>query len=98
MPSQPRQSVSLAAAVKRLAAEAGYADCGITTAEPFEEYGRAVRRLMERFPEAADLYERMLGRVDVRARNPWARSIVVCIRRYGKYAIPPGLDAHIGRN
>lgn len=98
MPQATHRPEDLAAAIKRLAADVGFADCGITTAEPFERFARAVRRRMERFPEAAGLYEPMLARADVRTRKPWARSVVVCVRRYGKYAIPDGLDEHIGRN
>lgn len=76
----------------------GYVDCGITTTEPFTRFERAVRERMERFPDAAGLYEKMLHRVDLRAKRPWVRSVVVCVRQYGKYAIPVGLDEHIGRN
>jgi epoxyqueuosine reductase len=88
----------LAARVKDLAREVGYSACGITTAQPFDNFRRAVEERSRRFPEAAHLYSPLLGRADPRARSPWANSIVVCIRRYGKYRLPPGLAGHIGRN
>jgi len=91
-------SAALAQDVKRLAAELGYAACGITSAEPFAEFRAAIRARIRRFPGAAALYEPMLARAEPRRGAPWARSVVVCLRRYGKYRLPPGLAAHIGRN
>ena len=84
--------------VKALAEELGYTACGITSVEPFVEFERAVRDRMKRFPEAAHLYERLLKRADPTATAPWARSIVVCVRRYGKYRLPNGLASHVGRD
>jgi epoxyqueuosine reductase len=91
-------SEALAARVKQLAIAAGYDDCGITSAEPFEEFRAAVLRRIERFGELREDYEPMLKRADPRAKNPWANSIVVCIRHYGKYRAPEGLIGRIGRN
>ncbi len=90
--------VTLNDQIKHLARRAGYQACGITGAEPFGDYLAALDRLAERFPESAALYGRMKRRATPLALNPWVKSIVVCIRRYGKYALPDGLDAHIGRN
>lgn len=86
-----------AQAIKEAARRAGYARCGITSAEAFGEFGAAIARRIRRFPEASGLYSAMRSRANPRARNPWARSIVVCARRYGKYEIPPGLAGRIGR-
>ena len=85
-------------AIKQLALSAGYVACGITSAEPFAPYERALRDRRARFPAAAPLYDAMRHRVDPRSTAPWVRSIVVCVRRYGQYALPPGLAKHIGRN
>lgn len=84
--------------IKRLAASAGYAACGITGVEPFADYLAALRMLAERFPDSASLYQRMERRASPLSLNPWARSIIVCARRYGKYALPSGLTNHIARN
>jgi epoxyqueuosine reductase len=83
--------------IRALAREAGYADCGFCAVAPFAEYARAVRERMARFPSARALYEPMLARSEPQARAPWARSAVVCIRRYGKYRVPDALAGHIGR-
>lgn len=97
-PSTIHESGGLALAVKRLAAEVGYVACGVTTAAPFVEFEVAVRDRMARFAEAACLYEGMLKRADPRGGAPWVNSIIVCVRRYGEYAIPEGLAGRIGRN
>lgn len=84
-------------AVKKLAADVGYAACGITTTAPFHDYEKAIGERMRRFPEAAGLYRPMLGRADPCASAPWAKSIVVCLRWYGKYELPPETIGHFGR-
>jgi epoxyqueuosine reductase len=84
--------------IKCAAAEIGYAACGITGIEPFHEFGEALRDRIARFPEAADLYKPMLKRVDPLKAAPWAKSLIVTVRRYGIYRLPPGLTGHIGRN
>ena len=91
-------SDKLAAKIKKLALEAGYVDCGIASAEPFTKFAEAVESRKEQFPEAASLYEPMLGRAFPAGKHPWARSIVVCVRWYGKYKIPEEISAGIGRN
>lgn len=95
-------SPDLAQRIKALAAETGYAACGIAPARPFETFRRAVLARMARFPEAAGLYRDLLARADPRADPragaPWVRSLVVCVRRYGRYRVPPGLAGHIGRS
>ncbi len=88
----------LAEQIRALALEAGYSRCGFTPALPFAEYATALDRRIARFPEAARLYEDMRLRVDPQRTAPWARTIVVCIRRYGKYRLPPETVGHIGRN
>jgi len=92
-----RTDSGLAHLIKRLALETGYVACGITTAEPFEDYARALAERMRLFPEAAGLYGEMLERVDPRAAAKWAKSIVVCLHWYGKYELPDRALGHIGR-
>lgn len=84
--------------IKRIAEEIGYIACGITTAEPFVRFEAGVRERMARHPETTPLYKDMLNRVDPRRTTPWAQSVVVCVRRYGKYKLPPEPVGHIGRN
>lgn len=91
-------TLSIKEHIKTLASGLGYRACGIAGVEPFAEYRAALRTLAERFPETAGLYGRWEHRTDPTTRVPWARSIVVCIRRYGKYEIPESLARHIGRS
>ncbi len=77
--------------------EAGYDACGIATADAFPEFERILRERMDRFPETRALYEPMLKRGAPQAAAPWAHSLIVAVRRYGKYRLPPGLAGHIGR-
>jgi epoxyqueuosine reductase len=90
--------MTLQAQIKTLARDVGYAACGIAGAEPFEDYRAALEERMRRFPEAAALYRELEGRIDPRGVAPWARSIVVCVRRYGKYTVPESLLGHIARH
>lgn len=88
----------LVAQIRDAALACGYAACGIADTRPFDDFEARVREHMARFPDAAHLYEWMLNRVDPQRTAPWSRSIVVCVRRYGKYRLPPGPVGHIGRN
>ena len=88
----------LAQKIKQAAADSGYADCGITTTEPFTDFETGVEKRMARFPNSAHLYEEMKDRVDPRKNYPWARSIVACVRRYNRYKQPDELKGRIGRN
>ena len=90
--------MDLASRIKAVAAELGYAACGIAPSEPFDAFREAIEKMIARFPEAAPYYRDMLKRVDPRLSTPWARSIIVCVHRYGKYRIPDGVAGHIGRN
>jgi len=91
-------SDSLVQQIKQAALDIGYVDCGITSADPFADYDAAVRDRMDRFPSARQHYEHCLRRRDPRVTAPWANSVVVCVRRYGKYRLPGGLVGHIGRS
>jgi epoxyqueuosine reductase len=92
------EKLILANEIKALAQEIGYADCGITTAAPFPRFADSVKELQKQFPEIKDLYDNMEKKADPRATTPWANSIIVCVRRFGKYEIPEGISENIGRN
>lgn len=81
-----------------LAREIGYPLCGVASAAPFDAYRQALAERAARFPPAASLYRDMEPRWDPRAKTPWAESLVVCVRPYGKYAIPEALGRYVGRN
>lgn len=93
-----RTAAETARMIKELAAECGYVACGITSAEPFERDREAVEHHIRQYPEAAPLYTYFRRRVDPKATAPWCRSVIACIRWYGKYRLPDALIDHIGRN
>ena len=84
--------------IKTLASEIGYVKCGVTTADPFEDYARALEERARLFPEQRELWLKMKHRAYPREKTPWARSIIVCIRWYGRYAVPETAVGSIGRS
>jgi epoxyqueuosine reductase len=88
---------SLVSEIKLIAARAGYVACGITTTEPFEQFAAALAERTRAFPDCAPIFHGLSQRADPRATAPWARSIVVCVRWYGKYFTEPVAPDGIGR-
>lgn len=84
--------------IKALAKEIGYHTCGITGVQPFASYLAALENRARRFPDSTPLYLAMARRSQPAIYVPWAKSIVVAVRRYGKYALPATITRHIGRN
>ncbi len=84
--------------IKKLARKCGFDDCGVSSVEPFEDYERELRARASADIDAAGRYLQMLPRARPAERKEWARSIIVCIRHYGKYQLPEELLGHIGRN
>ncbi len=83
--------------IKKIALDCGYSACGITGIELFQEFNQVLHERISRFPDVAQLYIPLIEKMDFHSSAPWAHSIIVCIRRYGKYIIPNGLDAYFGR-
>jgi len=84
--------------IKQAAAEIGFVACGVTTAEPFALFSQELERRQRLFPEVAEQYAALCHHADPKCGAAWAQSVVVCIRAYGKYRIPPALIGHIGRS
>ncbi len=84
--------------IKEYAAQSGFSACGIAATDDFPEYATALDRLVKKFPETEALYCQMYRRAGLKERFPWARSIIVCVRSYGRYRIPREVKGHIGRN
>lgn len=90
-------SDSLTNAIKTLALHTGYVACGITSAAPFDEFANALKDRVSRYPSCAPLYQDLSGRSNPRLHRPWAQSIVVCIRWFGKYYVDGTLPEAIAR-
>ena len=76
----------------------GFAACGFAAADDFPDYPKALDAIVGRFPETGGFYAPMYRRASVRNNFPWAKSLVVCLRFYGKYLVPPGISGCIGKN
>ncbi|BBB89696.1 MAG TPA: 4Fe-4S double cluster binding domain-containing protein [Methylomusa anaerophila] len=83
--------------IKNKAYELGYDLCGIIKADPIAEYVTALDERIVRYPEYRHLYDDLYEFAYPQDRAAWAKSIIVCIRRYGKYKIPEKMSKYIGK-
>jgi epoxyqueuosine reductase len=88
---------SLSSNIKNKALDLGYDLCGITRVDSIEEYASRLDERIESFPESRVLYESLYPLAFPQKDVEWAKSIIVCVRRYGKYNIPEGIDRYIGK-
>jgi epoxyqueuosine reductase len=92
------RSRKLSATIRAKATELGYVRCGITDASPFTEYLAALKQRIQRYPESAHLYHKLMQNGYPEKLAEWAKSVIVCLRRYGQYRIPEGLDHLFGKS
>ena len=90
-------SINLSSCIKEKALEIGYDSCGITPVNLIEEYTSHLDERIRNFPESRALYESLYSLAFPQQNVEWAKSIIVCVRRYGKYKIPEELDDYIGK-
>ena len=90
-------NIILSANIKNKALELGYDSCGITTVDLMEEYASHLDERIRSFPESRVLYESLYPLAFPQKNVEWAKSIIVCVRGYGKYRIPERLDRYIGK-
>ncbi|MGI6595708.1 MAG: epoxyqueuosine reductase [Candidatus Ratteibacteria bacterium] len=90
--------IQLKTEIKEYAVKNGFVSCGVARVDDFPEYKAALDKLINNFPETESLYSLMYNRTLLKERFPWAKSIVVCLRDYGKYHIPLQAKGHIARN
>ncbi len=77
--------------------EIGYDLFGITSADLMEEYASQLDERIKSFPESRKLYESLYPMSFPQKNVEWAKSIIVCVRKYGKYNIPEEIDKYIGK-
>lgn len=83
--------------IREKALDLGYEACGIIGIHGVEDYLEKLQGRIKEFPESAPLLERHTRFIHLENQFPWAKSIVVCLRRYGKYAIPAHLEGLIAK-
>lgn len=88
---------ALAQSIRDKALSLGYIHCGMIPLGDLAGFDDKLAERLARFPESAPSfanYKRSLA--NIRTAHPWAKAVVVCVRRYGKYRIPPHLRGLIG--
>jgi epoxyqueuosine reductase len=83
--------------IRDKALELGFESCGIIGLDELRGYEEMLDQRIEACPKSKP----MLGSTKRYARPettyPWAKAVVICITRYGKYKIPKNLEGLIGK-
>jgi epoxyqueuosine reductase len=83
--------------IKEKAISLNYEDCGIIDLQEMEGYAEKLNERAMCFPENKQFLESFYRFAELKKHFEWAKSIVVCVRKYGKYFIPPSLDNIIAK-
>jgi epoxyqueuosine reductase len=89
---------SLEERIKAKGKEVGYEACGIIEAAFFEEFLMQLEARNALFPHSDPIYDRLRNLANPKKTIPWAKSIIVCLRRYDKYKIPDQLEQFVGKS
>lgn len=90
----------MAYTVEDIAAKAldlGYESCGIIPIAEMAGYADKLRERIERLPDNEAKYAPFFRFAQPQKDYPWAKSIVICVRPYGKYVMPQHLAGVIGK-
>ncbi len=79
------------------ALELGYESCGIINIAMMAGYAEKTAARAARFPSSRAMMDNLAAFSRPQENFPWAKSIVVCVRRYGKYAVSSHLQGLIGK-
>jgi epoxyqueuosine reductase len=83
--------------IKSAALEMGYEKCGIIKISEIDGYEEKLNERIDLIPEAKGFYQNLYRFTHLQDTHPWAKSIVICVRRYGKYHIPERLKGMIAK-
>ncbi len=83
--------------IKNKAMELGYENCGIIQIHEMKEYAQKLTERINKFPEIKPHAEGFYSFANLKNDYPWAKSIIICTRRYGKYKIPKHLEGLIAK-
>jgi epoxyqueuosine reductase len=87
----------LTAQIKSAALNMGYEKCGIIKISDMSDYEEKLNERIERVPEVKPYYEEFYGFARLQETYPWVKSVVICVRHYGKYSIPEHLKGLIAK-
>ena len=88
---------SFAAQIKSAALGMGYEKCGIIKISDMSGYEEKLNERIELIPEVKQYYEDFYRFSHLQDIYPWAKSIVICARQYGKYNIPKHMEGLIAK-
>ena len=88
---------SLASQIKSAALNMGYEKCGIIKISDMSGYEEKLSERIERIPEVEPYYKGFYRFAHLQDIYPWAKSIVICVRQYGKYNVPEHLKGKIAK-
>ncbi|MDR1701647.1 MAG: epoxyqueuosine reductase [Sporomusaceae bacterium] len=83
--------------IREKALELGYESCGIIKVGAMAGLAARLEENAKLFPELKPFYTKVLAPyAEPQKAHPWAKSVVVCVNRYGKYKLPENI-ANIGK-
>jgi len=88
---------NLAGKIRNKALELGFVSCGIIKIDAVEDYADRLKERINLFPESKPIIENLFRFAHPQKTYDWAKSIIVCAYRYGKYKVPEGMDGLIGK-
>jgi epoxyqueuosine reductase len=89
----------LALKIINRALELGFEACGIIKIDSMKDYANKLEERMAAFPDSKPIYEALaLSKLAFPQKTyDWAKSVIICVRRYGKYKIPHNIDNYFGK-
>lgn len=87
----------LAEQIKNAALDIGYEKCRIIKISEMNDYKEKLDERIERIPQSKGFYQSLYRFTNLQDTYPWAKSIVICVRKYGKYNIPEHLKGIIAK-
>lgn len=88
---------AIEALIQARAAELGYEGCGIIPIRAMDGYREKFLERMEKLPASAPFYRNQTRLMEPLEHFPWAKSVVVLARPYGRYRIPEQVKGRIGK-
>jgi epoxyqueuosine reductase len=87
----------IALKIKNKAIELGFENCGIIRVNELKDYEEILNGRIAEFPASRPMMEPMKKFANLNTNYEWAKSVIVCTTRYGKYKVPEGLEGKIGK-
>lgn len=87
----------LAVEIRAAAISLGYEKCGMIPVEDLQGYAEKLSARIRRFPDSQPNLRPFYSFARPAEKHPWAKSVIVCVRRYGTYKIPERLKGKIAK-